>query len=231
MTGGVVDGERTAGIALFDLDYTLLGGDATWEWIHFLIGQGVLDRASYEAELEQFYVDYREGTLDIRDFLHFDFRALSSRPRAQMEAWREQYVARAIAPILLPKARELIASHEARGHLTVIVTAANSFITAPIAGMYGVRHLLASDPEIVDGEFTGRIEGIPCFHEGKFIRLEAWLADRGRSLADFAESYFYGDSQSDVPLMERVTHPVVVGPDEALARLARERNWPVISLR
>ena len=226
-----------------------------------------------------------------------------------MEAWREQYVAQAIAPILLPKARELIASHEARGHLTVIVTAANSFITTPIAGMYGVPHLLASDPEIVDGEFTGRIEGIPCFHEGKFIRLEAWLADRGQALPDFAESYFYGDSltvivtaansfittpiagmygvphllasdpeivggeftgriqgipcfhegkfirleawladrgqalpdfaesyfygdsQSDVPLMERVTHPVVVGPDETLARLAQERNWPVISLR
>ena len=219
------------GIALFDLDYTLLGGDATWEWIHFLIGQGALDRASYEAELEQFYVDYRDGTLDIRDFLHFDFRALSSHPRVQMEAWRAQYVAQAIAPILLPKARELIASHEARGHLTVIVTAANSFITAPIAGMYGVPHLLASDPEIVDGEFTGRIEGIPCFHEGKFVRLEAWLAERGQALPDFAESYFYGDSQSDVPLMERVTHPVVVGPDEALARLARERNWPVISLR
>ena len=231
MTGGVVGVERTAGIALFDLDYTLLGGDATWEWIHFLIGQGVLDRASYKAELEQFYVDYREGTLDIREFLHFDFRALSSRPRAQMEAWREQYVAQAIAPILLPKARELIASHEARGHMTVIVTAANSFITTPIAGMYGVPHLLASDPEIVDGEFTGRIEGIPCFHEGKFIRLEAWLADRGRSLADFAESYFYGDSQSDVPLMEKVTHPVVVGPDEALAKLAQARKWPVISLR
>ena len=100
-----------------------------------------------------------------------------------MEAWREQYLAQVIAPILLPKARELIASHEARGHLTVIVTAANSFITTPIAGMYGVPHLLASDPEIVDGEFTGRIEGIPCFHEGKFIRLEAWLAESRPGLA------------------------------------------------
>jgi HAD superfamily hydrolase (TIGR01490 family) len=220
-----------AGIALFDLDYTLLGGDATWEWIHFLIGLGALDRASYEAELEQFYVDYREGTLDIRDFLHFDFRALASHPRAQLEAWRERYVAEAIAPLLLPRARALIASHQARGHLTAIVTAANSFITAPIAGLYGVRHLLASDPEVVDGEFTGRIAGVPCFHEGKFTRLEAWLASRGEALPDFAESYFYGDSQSDVPLMERVTHPVVVSPDEALAQLAQARRWPVISLR
>jgi phosphoserine phosphatase len=94
-----------------------------------------------------------------------------------------------------------------------------------------VQHLLASDPEVVDGEFTGRIEGIPCFHEGKLTRLEAWLAGRGQALPDFAVSYFYGDSQSDVPLMEKVTHPVAVSPDDALAQLAQARKWPVISLR
>ena len=115
--------------------------------------------------------------------------------------------------------------------MTVIVTAANSFVSAPIARMFGVAHLLASEPESRDGEFTGKIDGIPCFHEGKIVRLDAWLASRGQALPDFAESYFYGDSQSDVPLMERVTHPVVVAPDEALAELARQRNWPIISLR
>jgi HAD superfamily hydrolase (TIGR01490 family) len=231
VSGGTGERQRAAGIALFDLDYTLLGGDATYEWIHFLIGLGALDRATYEAELEQFYDDYRAGTLDIHAFLHFDFRALASYPRVQLEDWREQYLAKAIAPIILPKARDLIASHEARGNLTVIVTAANSFVTAPIARLFGVQHLLASDPECVDGEFTGRIKGIPCFHEGKITRLEGWLASRGQALPDFAESYFYGDSQSDVPLMEKVTHPVVVGPDDALARLAQARNWPIISLR
>ncbi len=104
-----------------------------------------------------------------------------------MEAWREEYLAsRPSQPIILPKARELIASHEARGHVTAIVTAANSFLTAPIARMIGVEHLLASDPEIVDGEYTGRIDGIPCFHEGKIEKLEAWLASRGEALPDFA---------------------------------------------
>jgi HAD superfamily hydrolase (TIGR01490 family) len=219
------------GIALFDLDYTLLGGDATYEWIHFLIGLGVLDRESTAAELERFYEEYGVGTLDIHAFLHFDFEPLASHPRAQLEQWREQYLAQAIAPIILPKALELIASHEARGHLTAIITAANSFVTTPIASMFGVRHLLASVPESRDGEFTGKIEGIPCFHEGKVIKLEAWLASRGQVLTDFAESYFYGDSQSDLPLMEKVTHPVAVEPDDALAELARARNWPIISLR
>ena len=219
------------GIALFDLDFTLLGGDATYEWIHFLIRQGAVERANYEAQLEQYYHDYAAGTLDIHDFLRFDFSALASHPRTRLEEWRERYLVQSIAPIILPKARELIASHKARGHLTAIVTAANSFVTTPIARMLGVEHLLASVPECIEGEFTGKIAGIPCFHEGKVIKLDAWLADRGKALSDYAESYFYGDSQSDVPLMEKVTNPVAVGTDEALGRLARTRGWPIISLR
>jgi HAD superfamily hydrolase (TIGR01490 family) len=220
------------GIALFDLDYTLLGGDATYEWIQFLIRLGVLDSVKDGAQLDQFYDDYAQGTLDIHDFLHFDLQPLARHARSQLEAWREEYLAQSIAPMILPRARELIASHASRGHETVIVTAANSFITTPIAAMLGVADILASDPEThQDGEFTGRIAGIPCFHEGKVKRLDAWLGERGETLTDFAESYFYGDSQSDVPLMEKVTHPVAVGPDERLGRIARERGWPIISLR
>ncbi|MEO8303241.1 MAG: HAD family hydrolase [Betaproteobacteria bacterium] len=222
---------KSKGIALFDLDYTLLGGDATYEWIHFLIRIGVLDRETFEGELERYYDQYAEGTLDIREFLHFDFRPLKSHPRAQLEKWREQYLAEAVAPMILPKSVELVASHAARGHETMVITAANSFISTPIARRFGASHILASDPETRNGEFTGEIEGIPCFHEGKVIRLDAWLKSRGQTLSDFGESYFYGDSQSDVPLMEKVTNPVVVAPDDALAELARTRNWPIISLR
>jgi len=218
------------GIALFDLDYTLLGGDATYEWIHFLVRRGAIDAANI-ALLDQYYEDYGKGTLDIVAFLHFDFGTLKSHPRAKMEAWRDEYLANHIEPIILPKARALIASHQSRGHVTAIVTAANRFLTAPIAQMVGVEHLLASDPEIADGEYTGKIAGIPCFHEGKIQKLDAWLASRGEALSDFPESWFYGDSQSDVPLMEKVTNPMAVGEDEALGRIARERNWPVISLR
>jgi len=221
---------RAAGIALFDLDYTLLGGDATYEWIHFLVRKGAIDAANI-ALLDQYYEDYGKGTLDIVAFLHFDFGVLTRHPRSNMEAWREEYLREIMTPLILPNARELVASHQSRGHVTAIVTAANSFLTAPIARLIGVEHLLASDPEIVDGEYTGKIAGIPCFHEGKIEKLDAWLASRGEALSDFPESWFYGDSQSDVPLMEKVTNPMAVGEDEALGRIARERNWPVISLR
>jgi len=218
------------GIALFDLDYTLLGGDATYEWIHFLVRRGAIEPSNIEL-LDQYYEDYGKGTLDIVAFLHFDFGALTRHPRATMEAWREEYLRDIMAPLILPKARQLITTHAARGHVTAIVTAANSFLTGPISKMFGVGHLLASDPEIVDGEYTGKIDGIPCFHQGKIEKLEAWLAARDERLSDYRESYFYGDSQSDVPLMEKVTNPVAVGTDETLGRIARERMWPVISLR
>ena len=221
---------NSKGIALFDLDYTLLGGDATYEWIHFLVRKGAID-AGHIALLDQYYEDYGNGTLDIVAFLHFDFGALASHPRAKMEAWRDEYLREVMAPLILPKARELIAAHEARGHLTAIITAANSFLTDPIARMIGVDRLIASDPQMANGEFTGRIEGIPCFHEGKITKLDAWLESRGEALPDFAESYFYGDSQSDVPLMDKVTHPIAVEPDDALTELAHARNWPIISLR
>jgi hypothetical protein len=108
---------RAPGIALFDLDYTLLGGDATYEWIHFLVRKGAIDPGSI-ALLDQYYEDYGKGTLDIVAFLHFDFGALTTHARAAMEAWREEYLRDVMAPLILPKARELIASHEARGHVT-----------------------------------------------------------------------------------------------------------------
>jgi phosphoserine phosphatase len=112
-----------------------------------------------------------------------------------------------------------------------VVTATNSFVTAPIASEFGVSHLLATEPERIEGRFTGRVAGIPCFREGKNARLDAWLAAQGRALRDFPASTFYSDSHNDLPLLERVTHPVAVDPDEKLAAEAGRRGWPVLSLR
>ena len=112
-----------------------------------------------------------------------------------------------------------------------MVTATNSFVTAPIAREFGVPHLVATEPERVAGRFTGRVAGVPCFKDGKIARVEAWLAGQGHRLQDFAQSTFYSDSRNDLPLLERVTRPVAVDPDAVLAAEARRRGWPVISLR
>lgn len=218
-------------LVLFDLDNTLLAGDSDFEWAQFLIDKGVLDREVYEARNETFYAQYRNGTLDIMEFLDFQLKPLSRHPRAQLDAWHEQFMQQRILPIITAPARALVKKHLDAGDLCAIVTATNSFVTRPIAREFGVEHLVATEPEQVAGEFTGRVCGTPNFREGKITRVEQWLAPRGRSLASYPESWFYSDSLNDLPLLSRVTHPVAVDPDDTLAHHARNKGWRVISLR
>ena len=218
-------------LVLFDLDNTLLGGDSDFEWAQFLIEQGVLDREVYEAKNQQFYDQYKAGTLDIHAFLDFQLRPLSRHPRTQLDAWHAQYMQQKIKPIILPKARELVARHALDAGLMVIVTATNSFVTAPIAKEFGIENLIATEPEQVNGQFTGKVVGVPSFREGKVARLNAWLQARGLNWQSITESWFYSDSLNDLPLLERVTHAVAVDPDPILRAHADNHGWPVINLR
>ncbi|HEX5128658.1 MAG TPA: HAD family hydrolase [Usitatibacter sp.] len=216
-------------LALFDLDNTLLDGDSDYEWAQFLIEEGVLHAGDYNSKNDWFYERYKDGTLDIHEFLDFQLAPIARRPRAQLDAWHQQFMQRRIRPIILPRAAELIERH--RGDLAAIVTATNRFITAPIAAELGVQHLLATDIEEGDGgTFTGKPRGTPTFREGKIRRVDEWLAERGTRLADY-ESWFYSDSLNDLPLLDRVDHPVAVDPDATLRATAQERGWDIISLR
>lgn len=215
-------------LAIFDLDNTLLAGDSDYLWGIFLAGLGVVDRAHYERENERFYREYREGRLDIHEFLRFSLHPLSEHPPQRLAAWRRQFLARCIDPIILPAARALLDRHRGRGDTLLIITATNAFVTAPIAARLGVPHLLATEPEMHEGRYTGRVAGVPCFQGGKVTRLDAWLQAQGETLRDSA---FYSDSHNDLPLLERVDHPVAVDPDDTLRSHAAARGWPVVSLR
>ena len=215
-------------LVLFDLDNTLLHGDSDYEWAQFLIEEGVLQADEYNAKNDWFYQRYKDGTLDIHEFLDFQLAPIARRPRSELDRWHQQFMQRRIRPIMLPRAAELIASHA--DALKAIVTATNRFITRPIADELGVGELIATDIEEVDGVFTGKPRGTPTFRDGKIRRVNEWLAARGHRLADY-ESWFYSDSLNDLPLLERVTHPVAVDPDATLRAYATERKWPIISLR
>lgn len=215
-------------LALFDLDNTLLAGDSDFEWAQFLIEQGVLDREVYEARNQGFYDQYKAGTLDIYEFLDFQLKPLSRHSRQVLDAWHRDFMERRIRPILRDSARALVERH--RGDLCAVITATNSFVTAPIVREFGVEHLIATEPELRDGAFTGNVTDIPCFREGKVRRLESWLESQGRDLASFEASWFYSDSLNDLPLLTRVTHPVAVDPDDTLRAHAEAHGWPVISL-
>jgi HAD superfamily hydrolase (TIGR01490 family) len=215
-------------LALFDLDNTLLDGDSDHAWAQFLIEEGVLHAGEYHAKNEWFYERYKDGTLDIHEFLDFQLAPIARRPRAQLDAWHSDFMRRKVRPMILARAPALIARHA--DAITAIVTATNRFITAPIAAELGVPTLIATDIEEVDGVFTGKARGTPTFREGKIERVNEWLAESGHRLQDY-ESWFYSDSLNDLPLLERVTHPVAVDPDATLRAHAEEHKWPIISLR
>jgi HAD superfamily hydrolase (TIGR01490 family) len=218
-------------LALFDLDNTLLAGDSDYEWGQFLVDRGVVERAAYEAQNRAYYGQYVAGTLDIHEYLGFALRPLADRAPDELSRWHGEFMRARIVPMILPAARALVRRHLQAGELCAVITSTNSFVTAPIAREFGVEHLIATEPERRNGRFTGRVAGTPCFRSGKLTRLDEWLAGLGRRLAEFETSTCYSDSHNDLPLLERVTRPVVVDPDETLAREAERRGWEKISLR
>ncbi|HTP61244.1 MAG TPA: HAD family hydrolase [Burkholderiales bacterium] len=218
-------------LTLFDLDNTLLACDSDYEWGQFLVDRGVLGRAEYEAQNAAFYEQYKAGTLDIHEFLGFALRPLAEHAPEDLERWHAEFMAARIRPAISAAARALVRRHLDEGDLCAVVTATNSFVTGPIAREFGVPHLIATEPERVAGRFTGRVAGVPCFREGKIRRVDDWLASQARALKDFSQSSFYSDSHNDLPLLERVSRPVAVDPDDRLAAEAARQGWQVISLR
>ena len=218
-------------LALFDLDNTLLNGDSDFEWSQFLIRIGILDRELFEVKNQTFYDQYKAGTLDIHEFLDFQLKPLSRHSRKVLDDWHRQFMAESIMPMVTPQSRELVNQHLNAGDVCVIITATNSFVTTPIAREFGIENLIATEPEHIDGEFTGQVTDVPCFREGKITRLDNWLSARGWTLDSFEDSVFYSDSMNDLPLMCKVQHPVATNPDATLRAHAELHNWPIISLR
>lgn len=215
-------------LAIFDLDNTLIADDSDYLWGQFLVDQGIVDKNHYEDANAKFYDDYKQGTLDIVEFLRFSLQPLADNNPEQLYQWRAQFIEEAIRPLMLKSAQQLIDKHKSRGDTLLVITATNRFVTEPIVRLYGIENLLATTPEFIDGRYTGGFNGIPCFREGKVKLLEAWLENSTETLQD---SWFYSDSHNDLPLLKLVDNPVAVDPDEKLSEFASASNWPIISLR
>ncbi|WP_416137662.1 HAD family hydrolase [Halomonas sp. HK25] len=215
-------------LAIFDLDNTLLSIDSDHAWGEFLLEQGAVDPVAYRDANDRFLADYEAGTLDIHAFLEVALRPLAENSPEQLAAWHQQFMASKIEPHILPRGEELVARHRSRGDTLLIITATNRFITGPIAERLGVDDLIAVEPEVVEGRYTGRVTGTPSYREGKVVRLEEWLADKDLTLDD---AWFYSDSHNDLALLEKVDHPVAVDPDATLREVAEGRGWRIISLR
>ena len=218
-------------IALFDLDHTLLPIDSDYEWGQFLSRIGAVDADAFAQRNADFFAQYQAGTLDPVEYLEFALGTLAQFSRSQLDAYHAQFMREVIHPALLPAAHELIKKHQDQGDLIVIITATNRFVTEPIAFALGVEHLIAAEPELSeDGKLTGKLLGIPTSGAGKVTHLQQWLAARGKQLKDFPVSYFYSDSQNDIPLLSIVTHPVATNPNAKLSAHANTHGWPTLHL-
>ena len=215
-------------LALFDLDNTLLAGDSDYLWGVFLAEQGIVDADFYEQENQRFYDEYKLGTLDIFEFLAFSFKALTENDAPTLRQLQQQFLTERIRPIMSPASFELIEKHRAAGDTLMVITATNSFVTAPIVKAFGIENLLATEPEVIDGKYTGKVDGTPCFQDGKVKRLNTWMKENNMNLEN---SWFYSDSHNDLPLLKLVDHPVVVDGDEKLLEYAKTQGWAITSLR
>lgn len=215
-------------LAIFDLDNTLINGDSDHSWGEFLLTHKLVDEQAYRRQNDQFYQDYQNASLDIDAYLRFAMAPLTQYSSAELSQWHARFMRERIEPIMLPKAKQLLDKHRTQGDYLLIITATNGFITRPIARHLGVDDILATDPELKNGRYTGNYLGTPCFGAGKVTNLQLWLEQHPYPLD---ESYFYSDSINDLPLLEQVGYPVAVNPDERLSAIAAERSWPVMDLR
>ncbi len=218
-------------LALFDLDHTLIPLDSDYEWGQFLVRIGAVDADAFARRNADFYAQYEAGTLDPVEYLEFALGTPAQFTREQLNAWHGQFMEEVIGPSILPAARELVQRHQDADDLVAIITATNRFVTAPIAAAFGVCNLIAAEPEVTDeGEITGRLLGIPTSGPGKVTHTNEWLASQGRSLGSFDRSYFYSDSQNDIPLLSAVTNPVATNPNALLKAHAQAKGWPILTL-
>jgi HAD superfamily hydrolase (TIGR01490 family) len=218
-------------LAIFDLDHTLIPFDSDYEWGQFLTRIGAVDTQEFSRRNDEFFAQYQAGTLDAVEYLEFALGTLAQFSQEQLSQWHQQFMDEVVLPNMSPAAFDLLKKHQEQGDELVIITATNRFVTAPIAKALGVQHLLAAEPQLDDaGKITGQLLGVPSSGAGKVIHLNEWLAKQGKSLNDFAISYFYSDSQNDIPLMSLVTHPVATNPNQLLQNHALVCGWPTLHL-
>jgi len=214
-------------LAIFDLDHTLINGDSDYLWGEYMVEHGIVDEQAFRQRNTAFYHDYQRGTLDNDQYLAFALEPLTHHELETLYTWRADYVEKWIKPLIAPGAAAVLENHRQLGHELIMISATQLFVSEPIADLLGIDTVLATEPEIIDGRYTGRFIGTPTYQQGKVTALEEWLAGSDHELSG---SYFYSDSLNDIALLEHVDHPITVNPDDQLQAIAKTRGWKIIDL-
>ncbi|QTA83348.1 HAD hydrolase, family IB [Desulfonema limicola] len=216
-------------LAVFDLDHTLLNGDSNKSWNDFIAQENLVDRESHIKTNAEFSNDYHAGRLDIEAYIEFTMKILPCFDMDFLKNLRTRFIDIVVKPMITKKSLDLLARHRSKGDFLLLMTATNRFVAEPIADCLKMDELLCSEPLLIDGRYTGKMDGTACFKEGKVIHLERWLK-KNKDL-NLKDSWFYSDSHNDLPLLEKVDNPVAVNPDPVLLKAAEKRGWLIMDLR
>ena len=214
-------------LALFDLDHTLLDGDSDQLWCDFLIDKGMLDKVIFSAQNEAMTRDYKTGTVNVQAFSEFYIGTLTLKSPVEWEDLRQEFLSAWVAPRLCAGGKSRIKAHQAKGDRVVMTTATNRFIAELTAKHLGLQDLIATEPEIQNGLFTGKTASVLNMREGKVTRLKMWCKDQSLDWSHL-ETWGYSDSINDLPLLQAVTHATVTQGDVKLKAEAVKRGWPQI---
>ena len=209
-------------LALFDLDHTLLNTDSDHSWGEFLVNEGLVDPVHHRAMNDKFYEDYKKGQLDPYAYNEFVFQFLTQHDHDYLTELHQLFMQKVIRSQMRPEGFKAIQHHKDAGHEIVGITATSDFITAPIFREFGITEIIATNAEVIDGKYTGKVTNIACYQQGKLTRLEQWLAGR-----EVTESWAYSDSINDRFLLEHANHAIAVNPDERLEAFAKEQGWEI----
>ena len=215
-------------LVIFYLDNTILKGDSDYSWINFLIEEGHVDQKEYESRNKYFYDQYYEGKLDYDEWAEFALSTIKGKTSNQITDLLSQFLNTVIEPMINIYALRLLHNHNHDNDIMLLASATNSVIVEPIAKRLGFENIVATDVEITDGVYTGKVLGRPALGEGKLIKVKEWAASNG--ITNFEDTIFYSDSINDLPLLSKVHKPIAVNPDDQLRKLSEQNNWEIIDL-
>ena len=213
--------------ALFDIDGTLLARNSAPLYMSHLRRTGQARRRDVARTLYYLFW-YKLGLLDVRSALEVSMAFVRGRDEAALAADCLTWYREAVRPYVFPSMAALVEAHHRAGHLTVILTSATRYLAEPLGADLEIGHFLVTELVVREGRFTGEVVEPVCYGRGKVYWAERFAAEHD---VDLGQSYFYTDSITDLPVLDRVGHPRVVHPDPRLRRIAQRRGWQVLRPR
>jgi HAD superfamily hydrolase (TIGR01490 family) len=210
--------------ALFDMDLTLLDRSSGMLYVRYQLRTGRMRRRD-AARAMWWGLLSRVGLLDMQNLIPRMVVDLTGNSAEEARAVSDQWFAEDVAPHITQRGRQRVEEHKTEGHVVAIVSGSTQFAVGPMAEHLGIPgQYVCTRLESRDGRLTGQVVPPVCYGPGKIVWAERFADEHG---VDLSASYFYTDSITDLPLLERVAHPVAVNPDPRLRRLAQKRGWPV----